>query len=95
MAKTLITAWYTDDEQSRNQYLQASNKVFVEHGMTGATVYGSDTPIVGDLQPNAVVMVEWENAEKCKQAFESSAYQDLIGLRDKAFSKIDITLLAE
>lgn len=95
MAKTLITAWFSKDEQSRGKYLQASEKIFLAHGMTGATLYGSDSTIVGEMNPDAVVMVEWGDAEQCKQAFQSSEYQDLISFREKGFDKIDITLLAE
>ena len=58
--KTLITAWFTNDEASRGQYLQGSDKIFREHGMTNATLYRSDSALVGDLTPHAVVMLEWE-----------------------------------
>lgn len=94
-AKTLITAWFTQDEQARGQYLQGSDKIFREHGMTNATVYQSGEALVGDLTPHAVVMIEWEDAERCQAAFQSDEYKALIDARDKAFQRLDITLLTQ
>lgn len=93
-AKMLITAWFSDDEASRNRYLQGTDAIFKEHGMVGATVYRSDEVLAGDLSPHAVVLLEWRDAEGCRAAFASPAYGELIGLRTKGFDRLDMTLLA-
>lgn len=92
--KVLITAWFSDDEEARKHYIPTSEKIFKAHGMINATAYGGQETIAGDLLPHAVVMLEWNNAEQCLEAFNSPEYQALLDSRSKAFTKLDITLLA-
>ena len=94
-ATTLIAAWFTNNEEARSQYLQASDRIFRDHGMIDATLFTSEEPIVGNLTPHAVVMVKWKDAHGARSAFTSPEYQKILGLRDQAFSKLDITLIAE
>jgi uncharacterized protein (DUF1330 family) len=91
--KMLISAWFSEDKASIGQYLQASEKIFLEHGMVGATRYGSGTTVVGEFQPDAVVMLEWEDGERCQQAFTCDEYTALLNLRDKAFKQLNINIL--
>lgn len=93
--KTLVTAWFSGDEAARGTYLSGSERIFREHGLTGATLYRSDAALVGDLTPHAVVMLEWKDAESCRAAFASPEYAELKGARDRAFERLDVTLLAE
>ena len=92
--KMLITAWFSGDEAARQEYLPASDKIFKAHGMTNATLYQADTALAGDLMPHAVVMLEWEDAARCKAAFDSPEYKAILDARDRAFERLDITLLA-
>ena len=93
--KTLVTAWFSDNAEARGQYLEKANAIFTKYGMTGATVYNSDSALIGDMTPHAVVMVDWEDGERCRACFESPEYRGLIPAREKGFSRIDITLLGE
>lgn len=93
--KMLITAWFSDDEAARGTYLQGSEKIFRDHGMTGATLFRTEEPLVGDLAPHAVVLLEWQDGARARAAFESADYAALVPAREKAFERLDITLLAE
>lgn len=91
--KLIINAWFTPDEEARGQYIQTANELFQHYGKTSDNVYGTDTALVGNLQPHVVVIQDWEDADRCRKCFESQAYEDLKVLRDKAFNRLDITLL--
>lgn len=94
-AKMLITAWFSDDDESRGKYLQASEPILRQHGYTRATLYGSQATVQGDFAPDAIVMLEWESAEAAQRAFDSPEYQALLELRGKGFTQFNCTLLAE
>ena len=89
--ETLVTAWFSDGETSRGEYLKAFEQIFTDHGRTSATLYRSDAALV----PHAVVMLEWQNASGCRAAFDSPQYAELISVRDNAFEWLDIPLLAK
>ena len=86
--KTLVTAWFSDDEAARDAYLSGSERIFRAHGLTSATRYRSDAALAGDLTPHAVVMLEWTDAEGCRAAFASPEYAELKGARDRAFERL-------
>ena len=92
--KVLVTAWFTEDKAAQQAYFSGSEPIFKAHGMTGATRYQSDASLAGDLTPHAVVMLEWKTADGCKAAFNSPEYLALMDARDRAFERLDITLLA-
>lgn len=94
-AKTLVTAWFSENEQARGEYLQEANKIFRQYGMTDVSAFMSDSALVGDLTPHAVVMLEWEDETRCRDCFASPEYKALTDLRENGFERVDITLLSE
>lgn len=92
--KVLISAWFSDDKEAQDKYISTSGEIYQAHGIMNVSVYQTQEVMTGDANPHAVVMLEWENAEQFLAAYNSAEYQALLDARAKAFTKLDITILA-
>jgi len=78
----------TDNEEARQDYLSKAPVIVKKHGGLPIATYEINTVLDSETKPGAVVVMSFPNQDSIHNLFEDPSYQDLITIRDKAFSNI-------
>ena len=77
------------EKEALNQYLEGVAKLYQEVGAQSINKYKVSEASIGDYSPSIVSIMQFRDRDSLDNVFESTAYQALIPLRDKAFLKVE------
>ena len=79
-----------EGKEALGQYLAGAGPLFQAGGGTPFGRFQLTDQIAGNAKANVSAIMEFPSADAIKEIFDSAAYQELIPLRNQAFSEIDI-----
>lgn len=89
--KILVTGWLrSDGREALEQYQAGAGPIMGKHGGRPLLKSRPEEYPVGQ-GPNMVVLMDFPSAEAVKAAFDDQAYRKLIPLRERAFSRLEVT----
>ncbi len=89
--KLIVVATINSDEmESFNTYIEGLTKCYDQVGAKTVVQYPITQTYLGNLNPDFVSVISFENEGAFDKVYKSSSYQSLLGARSKAFKSIEV-----
>jgi uncharacterized protein (DUF1330 family) len=77
------------EKEALGLYLKGVAELYEQVGAQSVHKYKISEASIGEYTPSIVSIMQFSDRKALDKVFESTAYQALIPLRDKAFSKVE------